>query len=326
VAIAAAISIPAFFAQKPLLMFIAAGSITLTLVLALFLLPFVTTELPEEKSEANRAQIELLRDVVRQLRKKEGAHLGAVIVSYQKRIKELEHASYEKDERKQMKSLRMYARSVEQAALTERLAGSEISRRAYRDYMEILSMTRRAEVAGMLSYTIAGLRRHLKHRLRSEKERSFGMSANAYRQKLRDLFWDLTDLIVKSFEEVRDRYSDKLIALFIEERVNLMGHLIDDAYAGTLRARLHEEYVDELLIGYEIERETIWDFLDEGRLTLSQANELRANVNKLESHTLADDQNDVMLKLLSVVERQRKERRMESKAKIKERSKGRPRA
>ncbi|MDR2088138.1 MAG: sodium:proton antiporter [Clostridiales Family XIII bacterium] len=314
VAIAAAISLPAFFAQKPLLMFIAAGTITLTLVLALFLLPFVTTESPEERSEANRAHIELLRDVVRQLRKKEGAHLGAVIVSYQKRIKELEYDSHEKDERKQMKSLRAYAGTVERAALAKRLAGKEIGRRVYRDYMEILSMTRRAEVAGVLSYSLAGLRRYLKYLLRSDKERAIGMSADAYRQKLRDLFWDLTDLIVKSFEDVRDRYSDRLIALFIEERVNLVGHLIDDAYAGTLRARLHEEYVDELLIGYEIERETIWDFLDEGKMTLSQANELRANVNKLESYTLADDQNDVMLKLISVMERQRREREEESRA------------
>ncbi|MDR2354630.1 MAG: sodium:proton antiporter [Clostridiales Family XIII bacterium] len=318
VAIAAAISLPAFFAQKPLLMFISAGTITLTLVLALFLLPFVTTESLEEKKEANRAQIDLLRDVVRQLRKKEGAHLGAVIVSYQKRIKELEHASYEKDERKQMKSLRAYAGAVEQTALAERLDRNEISGRVHRDYVEILSMIRRAEVAGILSYTIAGLRQHLKYLLRPDKEgRLSELSANEYRQKLRNLFWDLTDLIVKSFEDVRDRYSDKLIALFIEERVNMMGHLIDDAYAGTLRARLHEEYVDELLIGYETERETIWDFLDEGKLTLAQANELRANVNKLESYTLADDQNDVMLKLLSIVERQRAERRMAGKAKKK---------
>ncbi|MDR2133010.1 MAG: sodium:proton antiporter [Clostridiales Family XIII bacterium] len=323
VAIAAAISLPAFFAQKPLLMFIAAGTITLTLVLALFLLPFVTTESPQEKSEVNRVQIEFLRDVVRQLRKKEGAHLGAVIVSYQKRIKELEYVSHEKYERKQMKSLRAYAGAVERSALAERLAGKEINRRVYWDYMEILSMTRRVEVAGVLSYLVADMRQRLTHLLRADKDRLSGMSANAYRQKLRDLFWDLTDTIIKSFDEVRDRYSDRLIALFIEERVNLMGHLIDDAYAGTLRARLHEEYVDELLIGYEIERETIWDFLDEGRMTLSQANELRANVNKLESYTLADDQNDVMLKLISVVERQRRERREAGAGKKKKAQKAR---
>jgi CPA1 family monovalent cation:H+ antiporter len=316
VAIAAAISLPAFFAQKPLLMFISAGSITLTLVTALFLLPLVTKESPEEKREANRAQIELLRDVMRQLRKKEGAHLGAVIVSYQKRIKELEHAAYEKDERKQMKSLRAYAGSIEQAALLERRERNEISRRVYSDYLEIMSMIRRVEFAGMLTYAIAGLRQRLAYLLRPDKSRAVGMSAEEYRQKLRDLFWDITDLIVKSFEDVRDRYSDKQIALFIEERVNLMGHLIDDAYAGTLRARLHEEYVDELLIGYEIERETIWDFLDEGKLTLPQANELRVNVNKLESYTLADDQNDVMLKLLSIAER-RDARRKSNKAKAK---------
>jgi CPA1 family monovalent cation:H+ antiporter len=154
------------------------------------------------------------------------------------------------------------------------------------------------------------------------------MSAEEYRRKLRDLFWDITDLIVKSFEEARDRYSDDQIALFIEERVNLMGHLIDDAYAGTLRARLHEEYVNELLIGYEIERETIWDFLDEGKLTLPQANELRVNVNKLESHTLADDQNDVLLKLLSVASRREEQRelnrakRKKKKAKARARGKG----
>jgi CPA1 family monovalent cation:H+ antiporter len=298
VAIAAAISLPAFFAQKPLLMFISAGSITLTLVLALFLLPFVTTESPEEKSEENRAQIALLRDVVRQLRKKEGAHLGAVIVSYQKRIKELEHASYERDERRQMKSLRSYADAVERTALSDRRNRDEINRKVYRDYIEMLSLTRRSEVAGMLGYTVAGVRRRIKRFIHPEKERS-----EAYHQTLRDLFWDLTDLIVKSFDDVRDRYSEKLIALFVEERVNLMGHLIDDAYAGMLRARLHEEYIDELLIGYEIERETIWDFLDEGRLTLPQANELRVNVNKLESYTLADDHNDAMLKLISVAER-----------------------
>jgi CPA1 family monovalent cation:H+ antiporter len=320
VAIAAAISLPAFFAQKPLLMFISAGSITLTLVTALFLLPLVTKESPEEKREANRAQIRLLRDVMRQLRKKEGAHLGAVIVSYQKRIKELEHAAYEKDERKQMKSLRAYAGSIEQAALLERREKNEISRRVYDDYLEIMSMIRRVEFAGMLTYAIAGLRRRLEHLLRPDKGRRADMSAEEYRQKLRDLFWDITDLIVKSFEDVRDRYADKQIALFIEERVNLMGHLIDDAYAGTLRARLHEEYVDELLIGYEIERETIWDFLDEGKLTLPQANELRVNVNKLESYTLADDQNDVMLKLLSIVER-RDARRKRDKAKAKAKNK-----
>ncbi|MDR1246597.1 MAG: sodium:proton antiporter [Clostridiales Family XIII bacterium] len=317
VAIAAAISLPAFFTEKPLLMFISAGSITLTLVIALFLLPFVTPDTPEQKSEENRAQIALLRDVVRQLRKKEGEHLGAVIASYGKRIKELEHASHEKNERKQMKSLRMYAAAVERDALMERRNRNEINRNVYRDYMEIVSVTRRADVAGVVSYTFAGLRRSAKRVMRSKKGRPSGMSAEEYRRKLRDLFWDLTDLVVKSFDDVRDQYSEKLIALFIEERVNYMGHLIDDAYAGTLRAKLHEEYIDELLLGYEIERETIWDFLDEGKLTLPQANELRVNVNKLESYTLADDQNDVMLKLISVAER-RDGRKKDAKSKKKE--------
>jgi CPA1 family monovalent cation:H+ antiporter len=320
VAIAAAISLPAFFAEKPLLMFISAGSITLTLVIALFLLPFVTPDIPEQKREENKAQIALLRNVVHQLRKKEGEHLGAVIVSYRKRIKELEHASYERAERKEMKSLRIYADIVESNALTERRNNNEISRNVYKDYMEILSMTRRADVAGVMSYTFAGLRGGLKRAIRSKKGRLSGMTSEEYRKKLRDLFWDLTDVVVKSFDDVRDRYSERLIALFIEERVNYMGHLIDDAYAGTLRARLHEEYVGELLIGYEIERETIWDFLDEGKLTLPQANELRVNVNKLESYTLADDQNDVMLKLISIAER-RDEHRKEAKSKKKEKKK-----
>jgi hypothetical protein len=178
-------------------------------------------------------------------------------------------------------------------------------------------MTRRVDVAGVMSYTFAGLRGGLKRAIRSKKGRMSGLTAEEYRRKLRDLFWDLTDVIVKSFDNVRDRYSERLIALFIEDRINYIGHLIDDAYAGTLRARLHEEYVDELLIGYEIERETIWDFLDEGKLTLPQANELRANVNKLESYTLADDQNDVMLTLISIAER-RDTRRKEAKVRKKE--------
>jgi CPA1 family monovalent cation:H+ antiporter len=217
VAIAAALSVPAVFAHKPLMMFISAGTITLTLVLALFLLPFVTTEAPKKKSETGRAQIRLLHDVMRQLRNKDGKHLGTVIANYQKRIKELEHA-----------------------------------------------------------------------------------------RQLRGLFWNLTALIIKSFEDVRDRYSDRLIAIFIEERVNLTGHLIDDACIGAPQTKQHDDYADELLIGYDTERETIRNFLNAGKLTASQANELRANVNRLESHMLADSRNDVMLKLISVAGQRRK--------------------
>jgi CPA1 family monovalent cation:H+ antiporter len=300
VAIAAAVSLPTFFTRKPLLMFISAGSITLTLLLALFLLPFVTTKSPEEKDRDNRAQIALLRDVVRRLRAKDSERFDAVIVSCRKRIREIEYASGERDEHRRMKSLRVYAAAVEKSILSERLDRKEISREMYKDYMEMLSVTRRAEVAGMLSHTFASISRRITRFARSGKALSAGITLNEYRLKLRDMFRDLTDLIVKSLDDVRDRYPEKLIDLFVEDRVHFMGHLIDDAYAGTSRTRQHGEYVDELLTGYDTERETIRDFLDAGKLTVSQAAALRLNVNKLESHIL-DDQMDVILKLTSSV-------------------------
>ncbi|MDR3295083.1 MAG: sodium:proton antiporter [Clostridiales Family XIII bacterium] len=306
VSMASAISLPIFaargeyFTERPLLLFIAAGTITMTLLFALFLLPIVVSDSHKTEHKGNRAHIELLQEVVRQLRKKEGAHLGAVIVSYQKRIKDLEHAGYKKNELKQMRSLREFARNQEMTALRKRRKKHEISARTYRDYQGILSIMRRVEAGGMVSYTLAGIWQRVGRLKKHGKQEVAPMSAEAYRHQIRDLFWEQTDLVVEAMDEVRYRYSDKLIAQFVEERINLMGHLIDDAYAGTLRARLHEEYIEELLLGYEMERETIWDFLDEGRLTIAQANELRVNVNKLESYMLSDDQNDVMLKLLAL--------------------------
>ncbi|MDR1571585.1 MAG: sodium:proton antiporter [Clostridiales Family XIII bacterium] len=307
VSMASAISLPFMlsngspFAERPLLIFIAAGAVTLTLLLALFVLPFLVEPSGGREGNENGAQIELLKEVIGQLRRKDGAHLGAVVVSYQKRIKELEHAGYEKGEKKRMRSLLSFAAMTETNSLEWKRRNREISARVYRGYREIMGMMRRAEAGGTVAMTLAGLWRRLAHALRRGGHEREDLSNDEYRQKLRDLFWEETDVVVQALEDMRYLYPEKLIAQFVEERINYMGPLIDDTYAGSLRARLHEEYVKELLVGYEIERETIWDFCDQGRISEEQANELRVNVNKLESYTLSGNRNDAMLRLIALV-------------------------
>ncbi|MDR1136449.1 MAG: sodium:proton antiporter [Clostridiales Family XIII bacterium] len=313
VSMASAVSLPFVlssglpFVERSFLLFIAAGTILLTLVLALFLLPLLIATPPGSRDSENKAQIELLREVVKQLQLKEGAHLGAVIVSYRKRIKEMEHAGYENREFKQVKALRGHIATIEMAALASMYRKNLISRRLFKDYQKIMDMMKHVETAGMVNYTLSGFKHRVERFLHIDRSDFHAPRTEEYRQQLRDLFWDLTDTVVQSLENRRHKFSEKLIAQFIEERIDLMGQLIDDAYSGALRARLQQEYVDELLVGYEIERETIWDFYDNGRLTESQANELRVNVNTLESYTLSGNQNDVMLKLMSLANSRRNE-------------------
>ncbi|MDR3242894.1 MAG: sodium:proton antiporter [Clostridiales Family XIII bacterium] len=312
------------FVQRPLLMFITGGVIILSLALAFILLPLITE--PSSKTRvANGWKIAVLKEVAARMRARRDEHWGAVIVNYQKRIRALERAEYEKSKKKELRALREFVRQTEMKALVKNTRNKEFPHRVYRVYREILSIMLELETGALTvkaAFRLSGLKRILVQKFRRRENQDENSDKNQGKrrdenrlsvtpsgehwQDLQDLFWQQTDIVIKGLDSMRGRYSDELIGELIEGRIDLAGQVMEGLYGDALHARLNQEYENEMLKGYDVERQVISEFLERGRLTEEQANTMRVNVNKLESFTLADKNNDLALKLMSLGASQRK--------------------
>ncbi|GHU88304.1 sodium:proton antiporter [Clostridia bacterium] len=317
VSLAIAFSMPfvlvndAVFAERPLLMFITAGVIILSLVIALFTLPLVVDGKPRDNAmeEAEKA---VLREVVVQLHKQQEHDPDiseSLISGYHKRLHRLEEVR-EEDE-KNMKMLRVIVFETEHEIVKGFYESENIDEQTYNDYMDFMSTiyhlsaegaTRRNAVRLMKLMRMGRTKRRLERS--SVEER---LEARKHIRNLQELFRRNTAHVVEALNNSRGKYPDGLIDWQIEERRNMSRQLMESVYNDRFQDRMHKDHEHEQLKGYYVERRVIHQLLERHEITKDQANELRVKVNKLESFTLGEGENEIMDKLLSLTARRRKE-------------------
>ncbi|GHU86079.1 sodium:proton antiporter [Clostridia bacterium] len=292
----------AAFSERPLLLFITAGVIILSLVSASLLLPIFADSSRAGETEKD-PQIKILKEVISQLIEREREVSGIIIANYQKRLQKLEYAKLEGSEKSAMRSLQKILCSAEIGELRKHCQSGEVNIQTYWNYWVLLShiyrLATKRNIFGKVSWFDQvkwTFSRHFWRSVKRMRARKRGEIQNLFAE-LRTMFLQNTELVEKILANCGD-FPKKLVTILREERQYFAEQMLQIFNEHTDYAHwLHD---DEMLKGYYVERRVINQFLEQGKITIAQSNKYRMNVNKLESLTLSRSTNDVMPKLISL--------------------------
>ncbi|HHX1787573.1 TPA: cation:proton antiporter [Enterococcus faecalis] len=277
------------FKERPLLLFITACVILVTLIGGILVLPFLTDSETEVENEENPR-----------------GEMNAVIENYQDRLKELYTEQLSAERKQEVQELRTLIVSIERDGLEESLKQGEISVRSYRMYQRLITRMQRSIAKQLLSIVgfwllfarqIISILLHPKLFFNrgeaSEEEKEL---RNEELENIRQVFLRNSQVILKSLDNLRGVYDDDLIDFFIDGRLDLAHKFEKGEFIDSYIVHTETDYVKDLLLGFQEERRMIDHYEQSERISIIEANELRKNVNLLESYSISGEVNNVPLK------------------------------
>lgn len=290
------------FIERSLLLFITACVILVTLISGLVILPFLTDN--EEEEPENPIEIKLLKEVIDhlKLRNESDPHveMNVVIENYQDRIKELYTEQLSAEKKQDAQELQALIVSIEKDGLEESFRQKEINVEGYRLYKRLITRMERSITKQLLSIIgfwllfvrqVINLFIHTNSLWDHEDEEVKTELRKEEMESIRQVFLQNTEVILKSLNNLTDVYDDDLIRFFIENRLQLAQRLEDGTFIDSFIIHSQSDYVKELLIGYQEERNVIDTYELENKISSIVANEYRKNVNLLESFSINDTLN-----------------------------------
>jgi CPA1 family monovalent cation:H+ antiporter len=320
VSLAVAFSLPYYistgdsFEQRPLLLFVTATVIILSLLLAIIILPIVTPE--RELSKRNENHIMVLNEVLNLLAQDDSEYIGAAIRMYKKRVKDLEHEDYGHKEKKQIRELRGYMYRLETDLIENQCTTGKLTHHEAGIYTKILNaMTYLQDrpIMGRINMRYGGLGQDLiagdgastMHEHKKQLDALQQMEA----KKLQDVFWQNTSAVLEALDGMRERYPDRMVSEVVEERIELTGQIMEGVYGSAVRARMHDKYDSELVKAFELERGVVAQFYEAGKLDDAAADQIRIDINTLESYTMEQRHSDDVIRAMVKAQRRRRKRR-----------------
>ncbi len=258
------------FKERPLLLFITACVILVTLIGGILVLPFLTDSETEVENEES-VEIDLLRDVIDVLKQQNEENprgeMNAVIENYQDRLKELYTEQLSAERKQEVQELRTLIVSIERDGLEESLKQGEISVRSYRMYQRLITRMQRSIAKQLLSIVgfwllfarqIISILLHPKLFFNrgeaSEEEKEL---RNEELENIRQVFLRNSQVILKSLDNLRGVYDDDLIDFFIDGRLDLAHKFEKGEFIDSYIVHTETDYVKDLLLGFQEERRMI---------------------------------------------------------------------
>ncbi|MDR1816080.1 MAG: sodium:proton antiporter [Clostridiales Family XIII bacterium] len=293
------------FVHRDFLLFVTACVIVYSLVISTSLLPVIAK--PKKHVRRNHAHIAILEEVIPVVEKSGNTCANAVAIHLKKRIRELEYEDFGEDERKFAQTLRSEFIAREMTLLEKQRKNGDITQDEYAVYFHLFAVS-----AAMQEGT--ALRRYV-NRMRFQLRLS-GKTADAMRKgamdkvsgrRIQEIFWANTGEIADEIDKKYGKRDDKILSRLVEERVEVATAVMERAYGESLQQRLHEEYNREILQGFALEREILAQHIADGKVSAREADEIRVEINKLETFAIESVQSDVTRRL--VVSRANKRRK-----------------
>lgn len=297
------------FPERALLLFITACVILVTLIGGIIVLPFLTDSDGQGDSDDTTA-IDLLRDVVEVLKEQNKAQprveMNAVIENYQERIRELYTAQLSPDRKQEVQELQTLIVSIERDGLEESFRHKEISVSGYRMYGRLISRMQKSIAKQLLS--IVGFWLLFARQIflifihpklffnRAEASDNRRELQKEEVENIRQVFLQNTEVILKSLANLKGVYDEDLINSFINNRLDLAHKFEEGQFVDSYIIHSESDYIKEMLVGYQEERRMIDQYELSDRISTIEANELRKNVNLLESYSINDASNTISLK------------------------------
>jgi CPA1 family monovalent cation:H+ antiporter len=275
--------------HRSLLLFITAGAIILSLLMALTLLPVVADSAKNDRSESV-VRVDMLREVIAQLKAQVPGKAGAgaareVIKNYRERVRGMEDMEYDKREKKAIRSLWRFMYRKETELIYERRTSGEIDAETSRDIRDMLFLVyggrlREAAVRSVFSFVSA--------RFFGGRNRLLRFFDEERRDAAREMFAKNSAVLAKVLREGGESRPKRLTDRMLREREAAVAEVENRLFGLDAPGRFQQGYADELINGFYVERRVIHQFLDRGEITAEQANALRGDVNRLELYALSE--------------------------------------
>ncbi|MDR2131796.1 MAG: sodium:proton antiporter [Clostridiales Family XIII bacterium] len=301
VSLATAFALPIFygnglyFSHRSLLLFITAGAIILSLLVALILLPVIADSAMRDNSESN-VRIAILREVIAQLKElfyvnDEGGKSRAardVIKNYKERIRGIEDVEYDRRKKKAIRTLWRFMYRTEKEILEELRKNAEICDDLCRDTRELLPFIYRDRLREAAARAMVT---SLSSRFFGGGKRMLRLLDEAHSLAVRDQFIKNGALLAKVLRATHADLPERLADRMLNERRSKAIEIESGMFGRALR-EYSPDYEDKLINGFYVERRVIHQFLERGEITVEQANALRGDINRLELYALSEKYNE----------------------------------
>ncbi|KYP18125.1 cation:proton antiporter [Streptococcus parauberis] len=310
VSLAIILLIPQIDTYKNSLTLFTVGAITLlSFLIGLLVLPRLA---PVARSTENYlTKIDILTSVVKKL-ETEGqkaqanqAGLYYVLDAYNRRIENLILEQEPNNVKEELAELQLLMLAIENEGLEHAFRHKDITIFEYRIYQTyIKSMERQVNRSFISSFNysftiLLRVIRHVIHEMWSvgsdlkssltslQKARIRLSEEN--RDHLTDLYLANTELILESLEDLEGFYNSSLVNFLQNQRIQNAELMKSGLFVERVIANFIPDSSGERIHGYYLERQTIHEFEVAGHITAREAQQLRDEVNELESYSLRDN-------------------------------------
>ena len=300
VSLATAFALPAVvaggfpFAQREELLFIAACAIIFSLVIATILLPY--TAKAREPRAKNQGYIAMFKESIERLEREGGEYTETAINRLRRRMIELTVEDYGEHDMRMYRKMRNEFYKLERRLLEKKLNSGKYTEEDFMAYARVL----------MLLCMILNIRAPLRYgsRIRSS-------TPSIDENRIEEIILETTDQTSAVMHRKYGANYEHLLDLIIEERAGTLGAIIVRVFGEDPLLRYNAKYRREHQNSFEIEREVLREHVKAARLTEEEADEIRLDINALETFTIGEKniENAAQMFLLSESFRRRRRKR-----------------
>ena len=292
-----------YFEYRPLLLFLTAGVIFVSLLVGMIVLPFLADG--EYEKPVDKHEVELLNTVIHHLIHKlkkeniseiEETAIEAVIDQYRMRTWELMTEGMTETDQKRMQELQAWMLRIEQQGLDEMYQAKTISKQSYILYNRLIEryeISNQKKYMSWISFWVLIVHRvtriilHPKRFMTLKREKEFVVSSGIDVDELMVIFEANTKRIRQRLETREEKVNKEVLSYLNSRRELLLRRLYHRNVASMISIEKSTVYQKELLEGYKFERRMIDTFELEEKVSSISANSYRQKVNLLESFAIS---------------------------------------
>lgn len=290
------------FKERSVLLFLTAGVIMTTLVVAMVVLPILADG--EAEQPVDRKEIEILAEVIENLQfdllnadlsEKEKIAIQAVIENYNSRIWDLHTHSRTESEQQEIQEIQALILSIERDGLDDSYRKQRISNNAYRFYSHYLANFQNSigsQILSFLGFWLLVVKRIIRVIVHPKlffqrRQQDARQLATADINGIHDVFKRNTEVINQSLDNLRDVYDSEILDTFLRQRNEMMAGLDRSSFIQKMLIQQDPAFTKEMLRGYYLERKIIDEYEVAESITTFSANDYRQRVNLLESYAMS---------------------------------------
>lgn len=304
--------------QSSLILFIVGAVTLLSFLVGLLVLPHLA---PIASQKHNyKMKITILKSVLQRLEKESRqapenqAAIYSVMDTYNRRIENLILDQESNQVKEELAALQLLILSIESEGLEHAFRYKEVNLLEYRLYQSYLKTLERQVNRSFISsftYSITILMRVARHvfkeflslkglfsPLNSVTRQRITLSEQN-RENLTNLYLNNTELILATLEDLEGYYTSSLVHFLQNQRIQNAELIKSGLFVERVIANFNPDTSGERLHGYYLERQAISHFVRQGELTAKEAQQLREEVNELESYALRDNSPNVIYDLIT---------------------------